>query len=100
MRTAPGQAIDIAVLANDRDPDGMLESVYVWTAPAHGRFDLIGDGLIRYTPDRGFAGVDQFEYRVIDRGGLARATAIVSVSADPGTGQGLSVAAARLVAYL
>lgn len=101
VRTAPGEAVDIAVLANDRDPDGTLEAVYVWAAPANGRFDLLGDGTIRYTPDRGFEGVDQFEYLVIDdRGGHARATAIVSVSADPGTGQGLSVAAARTVAYL
>jgi hypothetical protein len=68
-----GSAVDIPVLANDRDPDGDPLSITEVTRPAHG--DIRNQGAdIRYTPAPGFTGSDSFLYTVEDgRGGRARA---------------------------
>ncbi|MEZ5248888.1 MAG: Ig-like domain-containing protein [Ilumatobacteraceae bacterium] len=74
---APGGAVDIAVLANDRDPDGGALTLVSVTSPSRGRADRIGNG-VRYTaPNDDGGGVVVFGYTVVDDEG---GTAIGSVS--------------------
>ncbi len=69
----------IDVLINDTDIDGddlTIQSFY--DLPNNGTI-VIEDGKIRYTPNEGFIGVDEFAYRAKDSSG-ASDTAIVTVS--------------------
>jgi bacillopeptidase F len=75
--TAPATALDIAVLANDSDPDSAIDAanhidpatVFI---PFGGQPDQGGsatvnaDGSIRYTPRPGFSGSERFAYAVKD----------------------------------
>lgn len=74
-----GEAIVIAVLQNDADPDGdplVLESV---SLPAHGALTRSGN-LVTYTPDRGFHGDDAFGYTASDgRGGTGTGVITITV---------------------
>jgi ELWxxDGT repeat protein len=86
-----GAAVTINVLANDSDPDGTLVpgSLRIAQSPAHGTTSIdSAAGAIRYTPDAGFNGSDQFTYQVADRQGRMSAAANVSVAVtlppDPG----------------
>ena len=58
------------LLANDIDLEGDTQSVLVTAiaAPSHGQLILVADGAFLYTPDAGYAGSDQFTYRVCDDG--------------------------------
>ena len=84
--TALGQAVRIAVLANDVAPPGgsldptslRFENVY----SAEVVVDPV-DGAVVYTPDPGFVGVDAFEYWVYDNWGVGE-RATVSVTVDAG----------------
>ncbi len=65
-----GSAVTISVFDNDSDPNGDLNVFSSSTTgllqPSNGTVvQLIGNGY-NYTPDPGFLGVDQFEYRVCD----------------------------------
>ena len=69
--TAQGTPVSIDVTANDRDPDredGYPTSLDVARPPAHGtaRVPDQGGDTIVYTPDKGFADQDQFQYRFCD----------------------------------
>ena len=76
------QAITIAVLANDLDPDGTLKLTAVGT-PDHGTAAMV-DGRIRYTPPAGFTGVATFAYTATDStGARTSATVTVTVGAPP-----------------
>jgi hypothetical protein len=69
----------IAVLSNDRDPDGDALTVQAVTQPAHG---VVSNGKteLLYTPDAGFSGTDTFSYTVSDgRGGADTAQVSVTV---------------------
>lgn len=83
-----GQPGLIAVLANDRDPDGDRLTVTSADNGAHGRVTIGRDGTVRYTPDAGFSGADRFGYTVGDgRGGESTASVAVTVAgpaAPPG----------------
>jgi hypothetical protein len=58
------------LLNNDMDPDG--DSVFIslgggLKTPAHGTVSMVNNyGLIQYTPDPWYKGVDSFEYRLCD----------------------------------
>src|SRR5690606_28301481 len=54
-----GTSLDIDVVANDSDADGDDLTPSILTQPVHGAAMLQG-GAIRYTPDVGYVGVDQF----------------------------------------
>lgn len=64
--TLENTPVTIAVLSNDRDPDGKLDaaSVSVVAVPANGNVTVQPDGSMIYTPKAGFTGVDTFVYRV------------------------------------
>ncbi|WP_298686082.1 Ig-like domain-containing protein, partial [uncultured Sphingomonas sp.] len=84
--------VDIAVLANDHDPDGDPLSVTAATA-AHGRVSINPDGTLHYVPGAGFAGSDAIAYTIVDGdGATAHATVTVAVTniapvAEPVAGQ-------------
>jgi subtilisin family serine protease len=58
--------VDVAVLANDTDPNGDALSVTAATDPAHGTTSVQPDGTVRYAPDPDYAGADAFDYTVDD----------------------------------
>jgi hypothetical protein len=62
--TDESTAVTIAVLANDRDPDGDSLSVSVVTAPQHGTVGVNPDGSLVYTPAASYHGPDSFSYAI------------------------------------
>lgn len=78
----PASAIEIAVLANDRDVDGDRLSITSVSAPGHGTAEDNGDGTVAYTSAAGFAGDDSFTYTIADGvSGTDTATVSVTVAA-------------------
>jgi len=75
--------VDIAILANDTDPDGALDpaSVVLAAGPKHGSIAFDATGIAHYTPAAGFFGTDTFFYQVSDVHGaqsnVARVTVVV-----------------------
>ncbi|HEX6011012.1 MAG TPA: Ig-like domain-containing protein, partial [Geminicoccaceae bacterium] len=75
-----GGDISMAVLANDNDPDGDALALLGIDAPGHGTIRVEAGQTIRYTPQRGFSGIDSFTHTVGDgRGGVSMATVTVAV---------------------
>lgn len=71
----------IDVLNNDSDPNGDDLLIAGATQPANGAVAIIdvgGDDWVRYTPNSGYLGSDNFTYTITD--GQASATANVSVA--------------------
>ena len=83
--TLEGRAVQIAVLANDSDPDGDPLTVGAATLPGNGSVTINADGTITYTPDAGFIGSDSFTYRAYD-GRLLSDPATVLVTVSEGDG--------------
>lgn len=73
------EAVTIAVLTNDSDPDGDPLTVENVSTPMHGVATLNPDNTITYTPNPGFIGLDSFAYTVNDGQG-ANAAASVTVT--------------------
>ena len=88
--TPEGVAVQIT-LAKGSDPDGDALTFAITTAPANGALTSITtingtSARVTYTPNPGFSGVDTFEFSVDDgRGGVARATVMVTVTAEANT---------------
>jgi hypothetical protein len=80
----PGGAVDIAVLANDRDPDGGTLTLVSVAGPSRGRVDRIGD-VVRYTaPNDDGGGVVEFGYTVVDdEGATASGSVSVQIAVRP-----------------
>ncbi|MGJ3248098.1 MAG: Ig-like domain-containing protein [Elainellaceae cyanobacterium] len=80
--TAYNTPTQIAVLENDRDPDGDELTVTLATPPENGAADVSRDGqTINYIPNDGFSGQDQLTYTVSDRqGGMATGTVTITVN--------------------
>ncbi len=68
--TLEDESVNIAVLANDSDPDAGLDpaSVMVTTPPLNGSVVVNPDGSITFTPDPDYSGEDAFYYEVCDTG--------------------------------
>ncbi|RMD97177.1 MAG: tandem-95 repeat protein, partial [Calditrichaeota bacterium] len=85
VSTAEGVAVEIDVLANDTDPDGSLDptTVAIDSLPANGLavVDSV-TGLVTYSPDSGFVGVDSFTYTVQDDSGAVSNIATVTVTVN------------------
>jgi large repetitive protein len=73
---------DVAVLANDTDPNGDTLAVTAATDPAHGTTAIQPNGTVRYTPDANYAGADTFDYTVGDGTGNSD-TGSVAVTVTP-----------------
>ena len=85
--TTRGVAVAIAVLDNDVDSDGTLESdsLAIVESAENGALEVdTNSGLITYTPDAAFAGFDRFTYRASDDDGAPSNVAQVLVAVFPG----------------
>lgn len=75
------QAVAVAVLDNDVDPDGDPLAVSEVTQPANGTAAIDGETVV-YTPAASFSGSDAFTYTITDgRGGSSTAAVAVTVNA-------------------
>ncbi len=79
--TSQDNAVTVAVLANDADPDGDALSVAAVGSAGQGATSTDGASII-YTPTLGYTGTDSFSYTVTDgNGGQATAQVMVTVLA-------------------
>ena len=82
VTTARGQPIDIALFANDNDPDGDALVLTSLSLPTSGSLVAGVGGMVTYTPAPDFEGTDNFDYTVADgRGGSASSTVTITVAA-------------------
>ena len=82
-------AIDIAVLANDFDPDEDQVTISSFNNGAKGRVSYKTDGTLTYIPAKSFKSSDSFSYTISD--GASNASATVSITlqdSDGGGGRG------------
>jgi gliding motility-associated-like protein len=58
----------INVLSNDVDPDGTINpaTVVITKQPIHGTASVNSEGIVTYTPNNKFFGLDSFTYRICD----------------------------------
>ncbi len=85
VTTPEDVALNIAVLANDTDPDNdtlQVVSVGVPGVPGSGTAVLQPDGSVTFTPAANWSGQTSFSYTVQDPGGLT-AAATVTVTVTP-----------------
>ncbi len=80
--TSEDTSVDIAVVANDTDPDALdVLSVTSVGVPAHGTAVIKGSGAVTYTPAPNYSGPDSFTYTIGDgHGGAATATVNVTIT--------------------
>ena len=97
VTTQGNTAINIDVLNNDSDSDGDPLSLTIDTAPNNGTATVnnsgtpnnLSDDFIRYTPDSGFIGSDQFVYQVADGNGGSDTAAVEITVEDTSTGNSI-----------
>ena len=85
--TSPKTAVNVAVLANDADPDGDPLTVIHVTAPGNGSVEVNGDGSVTYTPHPRAKDSDSFTYTISDGAGTASAAVQIAISTDDGGGE-------------
>ena len=74
-------AVDIAVTANDPDPESQPLQVTAVNTPSHGATRINPDQTVEYRPDPGFFGTDTFGYTIADNvGNTASAQVTVHVA--------------------
>jgi Ca2+-binding RTX toxin-like protein len=77
--------VTIDVVSNDTDPDGVLDfSTVAVNQPANGTVVSLGNGLVTYTANPGFAGTDAFTYTIQDNSGDTSNLATVTVTVAGG----------------
>ncbi len=80
ISTLLNASINIAVLANDTDPDGDALTATAPTTPSSGSVAAAAGNRYLFTPATGFTGTATFQYTALDgRGGSATATVTVRV---------------------
>lgn len=92
--TPQGSPVLINVLANDSDPDGVLDitTLSAATQPLNGViFVNNAVGVITYTPNAGFQGTDSFTYRIADNLGAISNTATVTVNVQAANIESIAV---------
>ncbi len=85
--TAAATAVAIDVTANDSDSDGSINvtTVSIIAAPTDGAAIVSGaTGVVTYTSDSGFSGVDSFTYTVKDNDGATSNVATVTITVSGG----------------
>ncbi len=86
--TQIGTQVAITVLANDTDAEGnntidaSSVSIVNGQGPSNGTTQVLGNGVIRYTPTGGFTGTDSFQYTVEDEDGNVSNAATVTVRGE------------------
>ncbi|MGS2761371.1 Ig-like domain-containing protein, partial [Sinomicrobium sp. M5D2P9] len=83
-------AVDIEVLANDQPGNADIDpaTVAIVDMPSDGTVEVAATGIVTYTPDAGFEGVDTFTYTMKDEDGYTSNVATVTVTVG-GTNGGL-----------
>jgi hypothetical protein len=68
FRINMGEILYADVLTNDSDPDGhdIKLPVTIITNPTRGTASALTYGLVQYTPNTGYVGLDSFRYRIFD----------------------------------
>ncbi len=90
VTTDEDTSIDIDVLTNDNDPDGVIDpatvSIVIGAEPSLGTTTIsLVTGIITYIPNGTVGGIDNFQYQVCDNGVPAPvlcSTALVTVTVD------------------
>lgn len=75
--------MDIDILANDSDSDGLIQSgsVVITQLPSNGTLSVHPTtGVVTYTPNSAFVGTDTFRYTVQDDAGDISNEAMVNIS--------------------
>lgn len=83
VQTGKDTPAEINVTGNDTDADGIIDvsSVAIASFPAHGAiFVNATSGVVTYTPNAGFTGVDSFSYTVNDDDGAVSNAALVTIT--------------------
>ncbi|MEM7084192.1 MAG: tandem-95 repeat protein [Pseudomonadota bacterium] len=82
---AEDTSLAIDVLVNDADSDGALVAgtLTLVNAPLHGEVTLGPGGVLEYTPDVDYFGVDSFRYQVADEQGAYSLAATVFATVTP-----------------
>jgi hypothetical protein len=76
--------VDIQVLNNDSDPNGLPLTISATTSPTYGTIQVNPNGTISYYPDPEFdGGMDSFTYTISDGYNTATATVTVTVDLPP-----------------
>ncbi len=77
--------IDLYVLNNDTDVDSAIDrtTLRIEAEPASGSVVIQADGAVRYMPQEGFTGTDQFRYTVADDAGALSNVAVVTITVQP-----------------
>jgi gliding motility-associated-like protein len=80
--TNENTAVDIDILKNDFDIDNAIlpSSIVIASNPAHGNVTIQASGLVTFTPQAGFIGLDVFSYTIQDEKGLKSLPATVTVT--------------------
>jgi hypothetical protein len=78
-------AIDIPVLQNDYDIDSPIDtaSISIIDSAAYGNIVVASNGIVEYSPNVGFYGMDSFTYTVSDTQGSVSNAATVTVIVEP-----------------
>jgi hypothetical protein len=79
--TQPDRPVSVRVLSNDQDVDSTIDlsTVSIEDGPDSGSVMVETDGSVRYTPEAGFAGIDEFAYTVRDETGARSNVGIVTI---------------------
>ncbi len=72
-----GSSVSVQVTANDYDPDGEAIAVHTVGTPGHGEADIGTASTVVYTPEPEFAGVDTFDYTIVDGNGTEASASVV-----------------------
>ena len=80
VEVVAGGSVIVPVLANDMAAGGGELQIIAVSNPRHGVVNVLPDQRIRYVPQSGFVGIDNFTYTVLDQQGVtASATVTVKV---------------------
>lgn len=76
------ETIQIPILDNDDPQGGVIDtsSVIITQAPMYGSYVLLTGGIISYTPNAGFGGVDTMKYKVANTNGLYSNEATITIT--------------------
>lgn len=77
-----GATVILDIVSNDTDTDGapIYSTVQIVTQPANGVAVNFGNGLVSYTPNPGFSGIDSFTYIIADDQAAFSNPATVSIN--------------------
>jgi VCBS repeat-containing protein len=79
---AEDATVDVDVLVNDSDPDGLALTVTAVSDPLHGTAAIDLDGSVGYAADPDYHGLDTFEYTIQNTDG-DDATGTVTITVTP-----------------